>query len=38
MQQVNALSVFLSQETDLKAKDSSSGSAVSNKDTEFSSF
>jgi len=38
MQQVNALSVFLSQETDLKAKDSSSGSAVSNKDTEFSSL
>ena len=38
MQQVNALPVFLSQETDLKAKDSSSGSAVSNKDTEFSSL
>tara|TARA_R100001377_G_scaffold551_1_gene555 strand:- start:110 stop:2047 length:1938 start_codon:yes stop_codon:yes gene_type:complete len=38
MQQVNALSVFLSQSTDSKAKDSSSGSAVSNKDTEFSSL
>ncbi len=38
MQQVNALPVFLSQETDLKAKGSSSGSAVSNKDTEFSSL
>ena len=38
MQQVNALSIFLSQSTDSKAKDSSSGSAVSNKDTEFSSL
>lgn len=38
MQQVNVLSIFLSQSTDSKAKDSSSGSAVSNKDTEFSSL
>jgi flagellar hook-length control protein FliK len=38
MQQVNALSVFLSQGTDSKAKDSSGGSAVINKDTEFSSL
>lgn len=38
MQQVNASPVFLSQDTDLKTKDSSSGSAGSNKDTEFSSL
>ena len=38
MQQVNALPAFVSQDTDLKTKDSSSTSADSNKDTGFSSL
>ncbi|KGJ91379.1 flagellar hook-length control protein FliK [Colwellia psychrerythraea] len=38
MQKVNALPIFLSQETDLKAKDSSSSSESSNKETDFSSL
>lgn len=38
MQKVNALPIFLSQETDLKAKDSSSSSESSNKEADFSSL
>jgi len=38
MQQVNTLPSFVSQDTDLKTKDSSSTSADSNKDTDFSSL
>jgi flagellar hook-length control protein FliK len=38
MQKVNALPIFLSQDTDLKTKDSSSVSTGSNKDTDFSSL
>lgn len=38
MQQVNALPAFVSQDTDLKTKDSSSSSADSNKDAGFSSL
>jgi flagellar hook-length control protein FliK len=38
MQKVNALPVFLSQDADLKTKDSSSVSTGSNKDTDFSSL
>ncbi|PKG81145.1 hypothetical protein CXF85_20545 [Colwellia sp. 75C3] len=38
MQSVNVLPVFLSQDTDLKTKESSNASADSNKDTDFSSL
>jgi flagellar hook-length control protein FliK len=38
MQQVNTLPSFVSQDTDLKTKDSSSTSADSNKETDFSSL